>query len=176
MRRNCPHCVAQVESCAINLSGASLGDRDFTEMLMQSIRSAPLAPSQLRFEVTETAAIRHLAQARRFMRTVESAGCRFTLDDFGSGLSSFGYLRSLPVDTLKIDGQFVRDIVNDRVDRALVKSINDIGRVLGLVTIAEYVEDEATLELLREIGVDRVQGHYVGYPRAIEELFTSLPA
>ena len=97
-------------------------------------------------------------------------GCRFALDDFGSGLSSFGYLRSLPVATLKIDGQFVRDIARDPVDHALVRSINDIGRVLGLTTVAEYVEDRATLEALRTIDVDFVQGQFPGHPVPIDTL------
>lgn len=169
--RRHPEAARRVDNCAINLSGASLGDAEFTEHVMNQIRGAPLSPAQLRFEVTETAAIGRLAQARHFMRLVQGLGCHFALDDFGSGLSSFGYLRSLPVDTLKIDGQFVRDIVADDVDRALVKSINDIGRVLGLSTIAECVEDVATLDILREIAVDYVQGYFVGHPVPIAELF-----
>lgn len=173
--RNRPEQISKIDSCAINLSGVSLGDIEFTNHVMKLIRSAPLEPSQLRFEITETAAIGHLAQARHFMTRVHSLGCRFSLDDFGSGLSSFGYLRSLPVDTLKIDGQFVRDIVDDRVDRALVKSINEIGRVLDLTTVAECVETEATLEMLRGIGVDYVQGYYTGQPRPLPEMFESNP-
>lgn len=166
-----PDRIQRVESCAVNLSGASLNDKEFTEHLMKLVRDGPVPPSQLRFEITETAAISHLAQARHFMNRLQSLGCRFSLDDFGTGLSSFGYLRSLPVDTLKIDGQFVRDIVDDRVDRALVKSINDIGRVLGMTTVAECVENESTLELLREIGIDYIQGYYSGNPRPLAELF-----
>ena len=162
-----PDAAADVDSCAINLSGSSLGDQEFADHLVGAVRGSPLDPAQLRFEVTETTAIGHLTHARRFMRRVQALGCRFALDDFGSGLSSFGYLRSLPVDTLKIDGQFVRDIRRDQVDHALVKSINDIGRVLGLSTVAEFVEDEATLALLRDIGVDYVQGHHMGVPHPI---------
>jgi len=169
-RKN-PAAARQVDSCAINLSGASLGDTEFTEHVMNEIRGAPLSPAQLQFEITETAAIGRLTQAGHFMRLVRGLGCRFALDDFGSGLSSFGYLRSLPVDTLKIDGQFVRDIIADDVDRALVKSINDIGHVLGLHTIAECVEDETTLALLRDMGVDYVQGWHVGSPVPLAELF-----
>lgn len=169
--RNHPETLSEIESCAINLSGNSLGDAEFTEHMMTLIRGAPLAPSQLRFEITETAAIGHLAQARYFMRRLQSLGCNFSLDDFGAGLSSFGYLRSLPVDTLKIDGQFVRDIVDDRVDRALVQSINEIGRVLDLTTIAECVENETTMEMLQNIGVDYVQGYYTGKPRPLLKFF-----
>ena len=166
-----PEHVARVGACAINLSGNSLDDHEFTEQLIEAMRGAPLAPRQLRFEVTETAAISHLSQAGRFMERVESLGCGFALDDFGSGLSSFGYLRSLPVDTLKIDGQFVRDIARDPVDHALVRSINDIGRVLGLATVAEFVADEATLDALRGIGVDYLQGNHLGPAVPIARLF-----
>ncbi|WP_175443096.1 putative bifunctional diguanylate cyclase/phosphodiesterase [Halofilum ochraceum] len=168
--RHHPELVARIDACAINLSGTSVDDPEFAEHLVTDLRSAPLSPSQLRFEITETAAIGHLAQASRFMRRLATLGCRFALDDFGSGLSSFGYLRSLPVDTLKIDGQFVRDIARDPVDHALVRSINDIGRVLGLTTVAEYVEDRATLEALRSIDVDFVQGHFSGQPVPIDTL------
>ncbi len=174
--RERPALLGRVDSCAINLSGASLGDKEFAEHITRRIREAPLAPKHLRFEITETAAIGYLPQARHFMSVIESLGCCFSLDDFGSGLSSFGYLRSLPVDTLKIDGQFVRDIAHDRVDRALVKSINEIGRVLGLTTIAESVEDGATLETLRDIGVDRVQGFHIGHPGPLAEIFESTAA
>ena len=166
-----PGYVNQTETCTINLSAASLGDAEFMDHLLNRIRNAPLDPSMLRFEITETAAIGHLAQARNFMRSLEAVGCNFSLDDFGSGLSSFGYLRSLPVDTLKIDGQFIRDMAADQVDHALVKSIKEIARVLDLTTVAECVEDQETLELLRDIGVDFVQGHYLGYPRPLAEIY-----
>ncbi len=166
----------QVASCAVNLSGTSLDDSEFTQALIRDIRGAPLAPRQLRFEITETAAIGHLAQARQFMERLESLGCRLALDDFGSGLSSFGYLRALPVDTLKIDGQFIRDIVDDRVDRAMVRSIHEVARVLGLETVAEFVENQATREVLDGIGVDYVQGHSIGPARPLEELFEHQPA
>lgn len=168
-RRN-PEMVPRIDACAINLSGTSVDDPEFAAQLVAALGTAPLAPAQLRFEITETAAIGHLAQASRFMKRLASLGCRFALDDFGSGLSSFGYLRSLPVDTLKIDGQFVRDIARDPVDHALVRSINDIGRVLGLKTVAEYVEDQATLDALRTIDVDFVQGHFPGRPVPIDTL------
>jgi len=166
-----PGYAQQTETCAINLSGASLGDTEFKSHLLNRLQKASLDTSMLRFEITETAAIGHLAQARSFMRSLESVGCHFSLDDFGSGLSSFAYLRSLPVDTLKIDGQFIRDMAHDQVDHALVKSIKEIGRVLGLITVAECVEDDATLELLRDIGVDFVQGYHLGYPRPLAEIY-----
>ncbi len=104
-----------------------------------------------------------------FMGALKGQGCRFALDDFGSGLSSFAYLKSLPVDFLKIDGKFVKDIVDDDVDLALVRSINDVAKVMGKWTIAESVENEAILEKLREIGVDYAQGYGIGHPTPIEE-------
>ena len=105
-----------------------------------------------------------------FMQTLRARGCRFALDDFGSGLASFGYLKTLPVDFLKIDGQFVRDIADDAIDRALVRSINDIGKVMGKQTIAEFVESDAVLACLRAIGVDHAQGHAVARPRPLGEI------
>jgi EAL domain-containing protein (putative c-di-GMP-specific phosphodiesterase class I) len=114
--------------------------------------------------VTETAAISDIVQATRFICTLRERGCLFALDDFGSGFSSFTYLKSLPVDFVKIDGSFVRDIANDSVDLAMVKSINDIGHVLGKKTIAEFVEDESVLALLKAVGVDYAQGYEIGRP------------
>ena len=111
-----------------------------------------------------------LEASRRFILELTSLGCQFALDDFGSGLSSFGYLRSLPVDYLKIDSIFVRDLCRSEVDQAIVASINNIAHIMGLKTVAEFVEDQATLELLRQIGVDHVQGYLLGKPQPLEQL------
>jgi EAL domain-containing protein (putative c-di-GMP-specific phosphodiesterase class I) len=116
------------------------------------------------FEITETAAIANLSGAMRFIEVLRRIGCRFALDDFGSGLSSFAYLKSLPVDFLKIDGVFVKDIVEDPIDRELVRSINEIGHVMGKRTIAEFVENREILAALGEIGVDYAQGFELGKP------------
>ena len=119
--------------------------------------------------MTETAAIENLPAATRFIKALKAIGCVFSLDDFGSGLSSFAYLKNLPVDILKIDGMFVRDIVNDPIELAMVRSINEIGHVMGKQTVAEFVEDQAIFDKLRETGVDYAQGYVVGRPRPIEE-------
>jgi EAL domain-containing protein (putative c-di-GMP-specific phosphodiesterase class I) len=122
------------------------------------------------FEITETAAIGNLAVVNSFIDAMRSFGCSFALDDFGSGLSSFTYLKNLKVDFLKIDGAFVRDITNNPVDRSMVEAIHRIGHQMGLKTVAEYVESDQTLALLREIGVDYVQGNGVHSPEPLENL------
>jgi len=152
---------------AINLSGTSLGDADFLRFVREEISGWRVAPQVLCFEVTETAAINNLGHAIRFMNTLRALGCRFALDDFGSGVSSFGYLKNLPVDFLKIDGEFVRDIARDSVDRAMVTAICGVGRAMGIPTIAEWVENDAVLRVLRELGVDYAQGYAVAPPRRI---------
>jgi EAL domain-containing protein (putative c-di-GMP-specific phosphodiesterase class I) len=156
------------ESCfAINLSGQSLGDEAFLDYVLEEIETTGVSPRRVCFEITETAAVGNLAQAVRFIGTLKELGCRFVLDDFGSGLSSFAYLKNLQVDFLKIDGAFVRDMIGSPVQRALVESIHQIGQVLGIRTIAESVEDRATLEVLREIGVDYAQGYGIAVPEPL---------
>ena len=158
--------------CAINLSGHSLNEEAFLEFINQKLKDSPIPPDKICFEITETVAISNFSRARDFMKDLKAQGCQFALDDFGSGLSSFGYLKNLPVDFLKIDGVFVKDILDDPLSLALVKSINEIGQVMGIRTIAEYVENEAILEKLRKIGVDYAQGFAIDRPRPIEELLT----
>ena len=137
--------------------------------VQERLERSQIPPQQICFEVTETAAIANLSRAMVFMRALKERGCQFALDDFGSGLSSFAYLKTLPVDYLKIGGAFVKDIVDDEVDLAMVRSINDVGKVMGKRTIAEFVESEAILEKLREIGVDHAQGYGTGRPAPIRE-------
>ena len=156
--------------CAINLSGLSLGDDAFLTHVVSLIQESGIPPAKFCFEITETAAIANLTKATLFIRTLKGLGCQFALDDFGSGLSSFAYLKTLPVDYLKIDGVFVKDIENDPIDLAMVKSINDIGKVMGKRTIAEFVESETILSKLVEIGVDYAQGFHMGEPLALEQL------
>jgi EAL domain-containing protein (putative c-di-GMP-specific phosphodiesterase class I) len=152
----------------INLSGQSLSDDGFLAFLLAEIAASGVAPARLCFEITETTAVATLDSAMRFIRALKQRGCRFLLDDFGSGWSSFAYLKNLPVDFVKIDGSFVADMVHDALDRAMVSSINDIGHAMGIRTIAEFVEDRATLEALRAIGVDYAQGYALGRPRPLD--------
>lgn len=123
------------------------------------------------FEVTETAAISNLNQATDFLLKLRSKGCKIALDDFGSGLSSFAYLKSLPIDFIKIDGYFVKDIAIDHIDKAFVEAINKIGLVMGLATIAEFVEDDTILQILTEINVDYAQGYGIHKPCPFDEVF-----
>jgi diguanylate cyclase (GGDEF)-like protein/PAS domain S-box-containing protein len=153
--------------CTINLSGVSIADEDFLRFMLDSIDDRGVEANRICLEITETAAIQNLSKATRFIEQLRDYGCCFALDDFGSGLSSFAYLKNLPVDFLKIDGFFVRDMVEDRINYELVKSINDVGQVMGKRTIAEFVENAATLRALREIGVDYAQGFDIAKPRPI---------
>jgi EAL domain-containing protein (putative c-di-GMP-specific phosphodiesterase class I) len=157
-----PEHLDRLHLCGINLSGLTLGDPEFLPYLIELFRSGPVPPEKICFEVTETAAIANLSNAMAFFNAVRALGCRFALDDFGSGLSSFAYLKNLPVDYIKIDGMFVRDILNDPIDLAMVRSIHEIARVMGKRTIAEFVEQDAIRDRLSEIGVDFVQGAAIG--------------
>ena len=153
-----------IETCSINLSGASVGDEGFLEFLQTQAAVAGVPYNVFCFEVTETVAVANLDKAADFIRRLGMLGCRFSLDDFGSGMSSFGYLKHLPVDYLKIDGAFVKDMLDDPIDRAMVEAINHIGHVMGKKTIAEFVENVQTLEALRNIGVDYGQGYGIAKP------------
>ncbi len=155
---------------AINLSGQSLGNQALLEFIIANMLEYQIHPSKIRFEVTETAAISNVQNAHNFLATLKEHGCLLALDDFGSGLSSFAYLKNLPVDKLKIDGMFVKDIVVDPIDEAMVRSINDIGHVMGMETIAEFVENDDILQRLKEIGIDYAQGYGIGKPQPIDTL------
>jgi diguanylate cyclase (GGDEF)-like protein len=144
---------------SINLSGQTMGNQDMLKFIINKMDETGVNAEQIIFEVTETAAIENIATATSFMLTLRGCGFRFSLDDFGSGLSSFCYLKKLPVEFLKIDGTFIRDILSDPVDYAMVKSITELGQLLGKQTIAEYVETLQVAEALRAIGVDFMQGH-----------------
>lgn len=151
-------------SLAINLSGLSLLDTTLPAYIREQLQLTGVDPTHVCFEITETAAIAHLTTAVDFIKEVRASGCRFALDDFGSGMSSFNYLKNLPVDYLKIDGAFVKDIVDDPLDHTFVETINRIGQAMGMKTIAEFVENDAILERLREIGVDYAQGYGIAKP------------
>jgi two-component system CheB/CheR fusion protein len=156
--------------CAINLSGHSVGEPSFLNYVVSQLKRHELRADRICFEITETVAIANLNQARTMIETLGDMGCRFALDDFGSGMSSFGYLRNLPVDYLKIDGLFVKDIAHDPTDLALVRSINDIAHVMGKRTIAEFVESQEILDHLKHIGVDYAQGNFLAEPVPVAEL------
>jgi len=155
---------------SVNLSGMSLSNRDFLNFIVTRIKQYQINPELLCFEITETAAISHLSTAIHFMNVLKKLGCSFALDDFGSGLSSFSYLTSLPVDYLKIDGTFVMDIDKDPMHYAMVKSINEVGQVMGIKTIAEYAASESIIRSLREVGVDNAQGYAIARPVPLASL------
>ena len=150
---------------AINVSGMSIADERFLEFVREQFRRYPMPPRSVCFELTETAAVANFDKAARFFGEMKSLGCLFSLDDFGAGMSSFGYLRHLPVDFIKIDGSFVKDLADDPVDLATVRAINDVGHVMGKQTIAEFVDGETGLDALREIGVDYAQGNWISPPQ-----------
>lgn len=156
--------------CAINLSGQSIGDEKFLAFVIKQIKETGVAAQKICFEITETAAITNLSSALHFIAEVKKLGCRFSLDDFGSGMSSYAYLKSMPVDFLKIDGGFVKDMLDDPIDSAMVEAINNIGHVMGIKTIAEYVENDLILEKLRSMGVDYGQGYGIAMPSPLENL------
>ena len=155
--------------CSINLSGHSLGDEAFLEFVNRVFDETQIQREKICFEITESAAIANFAGATRFINTLSSSGCRFALDGFGSGLSSFSYLRNLLVSFLKIDGTLVKQIIDDPIDLSLVESINRIAKVMGKRTIAKSVENDQILERVREIGIDYAQGYRVSVPRPIAE-------
>lgn len=155
------------ETWAINVSGASLGNERFIAFVVAELKRLAAPPDSVCFEITETAAISDISHAMGFIRAVKSMGCRLALDDFGSGMSSFSYLKRLPVDYLKIDGAFVRDILTDRADLAVVESVNRIAHSLGLETVAEFVESEGAATLLRTLGVDYLQGYFIHRPEPL---------
>jgi diguanylate cyclase (GGDEF)-like protein/PAS domain S-box-containing protein len=153
--------------CALNLSGSSLGDEMFLSFVLDEFDRTGAPADRIAFEITETAAIKDMPRARRFLETLNARGCRFALDDFGAGLSSFSYLKMLPVDLVKIDGSFIRNLNNDPVNITLVRAIVEISRVMGKKTVAESVETAGVADALRELGVDYLQGFGIGLPELL---------
>ncbi len=165
--------VAEIDCLSVNLSGQSVGDRAFHAWAYAVLEGAGEAIRQrLCFEITETAAITNMADAASFVERVRASGVRIALDDFGAGASSFGYLKNLPVDYLKIDGQFVRDLVNDRLDEAAVRCFIDVAKTLGVQTVAEFVDQPALLARLSDMGADFAQGYLIHQPSPIEDLLS----
>jgi diguanylate cyclase (GGDEF)-like protein len=167
-----PSYFASVGGFAINLSATSLSNPEVMAYLQQALLSSKFPTSKITFEITETAAIQSYGAAQDFIREIRRFGCKFSLDDFGSGFTSYAHLKNLLTDALKIDGSFIKDMLENPGDYAMVKSMNDIGHSLGLLTVAEYVESPMILEALREIGVDYAQGYAIHKPYRIDELLS----
>ncbi len=159
---------------SINLSGQSLSDDDILAFIETEIRQASIPASALGFEVTESAAVSNLKNAQQLIDALRRRGCKISLDDFGAGLSSFAYLKNFHVDTLKIDGSFIRDIAENRISESMVAAITQVAKVMELETVAEYVENEATRKRVREIGVNFAQGHAIGRPQRLEDVLEAL--
>ncbi len=159
---------------AMNLSGQSLGDDDFLKFIEQEIDNSSIPESSLCFEITESAAVSNLMKAQSFIDRLRKRGCQISLDDFGAGLSSFAYLKNFNVDTLKIDGGFIRDITDNRISESMVAAITQVAKVMGLKTVAEYVESEKTRQLICDLGVDFAQGHIIGKPITLDSVLADL--
>ncbi|MEJ5125995.1 EAL domain-containing protein [Comamonas sp. MYb21] len=164
-----------ISCCAINLSGTSLGDERLLDFLQEQIALYGVDPRTLCFEITETAAITHLPNAIRLVKALKAIGCRFSMDDFGAGVSSFGSLKNLPVDFLKIDGAIVADMLNEPAHRAMVDAINHLGHALGMKTIAEFASSPEIVDTLRGMGIDYAQGYAVGRPQPFSDTTEALP-
>jgi len=165
-----PDFLERLHLCSINLSGPSMVDDKVLSFIIEKLTQFNIPAKKICFEITETAAIANLNSANHFISALKEEGCLFALDDFGSGLSSFAYLKALPVDFLKIDGAFVKDIENEQSDLAIVKSIHEIGRALNKLTIAEFVENESIQQILKGIGVNYAQGYGIKRPRPLIEM------
>ncbi|MDX1693607.1 MAG: GGDEF domain-containing phosphodiesterase, partial [Ketobacteraceae bacterium] len=159
-----------LEACHINISGRSFDHEDFTQFVLNTLANYKVPGNKLCFEITETAAISNLTDVQQFMTTLSEAGASFALADFGVGLSSFAYLKQFPVEYLKIDGSFVRHMAKDKTDRAMVRAINDIGQTLGKQLVAEFVEDQESLEWLKKMGVQYAQGFHLHRPERFEQV------
>jgi EAL domain-containing protein (putative c-di-GMP-specific phosphodiesterase class I) len=163
--------AARTDLCLqINLSGRSVGDPRLIVEVEALIQRYGVNPEQLTFEITETALIGNLSEARHFADRVRDLGCELALDDFGSGYASFRYLRLFPIDLVKIDGDYVVDLVDNPQDQVLVRALVQVCQAYGIHTVAEFVQDEPTLRMLREFGVDYVQGYLIGRPEPVDEL------
>ncbi|MCP5160781.1 MAG: DUF1631 family protein [Hahellaceae bacterium] len=165
-----PQRAAKMHGVSINLSGTSMNDESFLSFVLGELASCSVEKEKICFEITETAAVTSLSDASDFMKQIKKTGCKFSLDDFGTGLSSYAYIQKLPIDYIKIDGVFIKNIVNNQKDQALVRSINELAHFMGLETIAEFVENEEILAMLRDIGVDYAQGYGIHKPAPLATL------
>jgi len=174
LRELAPDVLARLDRCFVNLSATTIEDEDFPAFVARLVEDAGVAPALLGFEVTETAALRRIPVARGVMDELIALGCRFALDDFGQGVSSYGHVRELPVEWLKIDGAFIQDMAKNALDRAMVESINQIAHLLGLETVAESVSSPVLLEMVRGAGIDWAQGDHLAPPQPIGALLARL--
>jgi diguanylate cyclase (GGDEF)-like protein/PAS domain S-box-containing protein len=165
-------CNSNCPDCFINISGGTLTHDRTIPLVKMLMEKYEIRPSKISFEVTETVAIQNLSSALKVIRELHDFGCRFALDDFGSGLSSFGYLKNLPVDYLKIDGMFIKDMVTDSLDRGMVEAIKTVADTMRLTTIAEFVENDAIMEELRQMGIDLAQGYGIAHPKPLEDFIS----
>ena len=165
--------MERLEHCSINLSSASLKTETLLDFVYRQFDEFGVPPRKVCFEITETSAVQSVAQARWLMQELGTLGCRFALDDFGSGMASYSHLRDLPVHYVKIDRHFVRDISVSALDRAIVSSITQISHMLGIQTVAEGVETEASEAELKSLGVDFAQGYLYGRPQRLQDLCAS---
>lgn len=165
------HRLDRLESASINLSGNTLGQESFLQFVVGELEIHRPPCDKICFEITETVAISNLRHAQRLFSTLAQMGCKFSLDDFGTGMSSYGYLKDLPVDYVKIDGIFVKEVLSDRVHAKLVQSITDIAHAMGIECVAEYVENAQICDRIMAMGVDYAQGHYIGEARPLDRLF-----
>src|ERR1700690_1401993 len=154
-------------SVAINIAGQTLADSEFLEFVVDCFDRTGANPSEICFEVTESSAVANLDHARRFIAVLHGMGCEFALDDFGSGLSSFSTLRTLPMDFLKIDGSFIRNLAGDSVNQAMVAAMIELSRSLNFRIVAEQVEDQTSLDAVKRMGIDFVQGFVIGRPQPL---------
>jgi len=169
-----PDVIENLSMCSINLSGHSMGNKEFVDFLIHELQTSSVPCNKICLEITETAAMSNMNQAIELFTQLKQLGCLIALDDFGSGLSSFGYLKKLPVDIVKIDGLFVRDMDVNEMDHLMVRSINDLARQMGKKTVAEFVENTQIIDLLFELGVDYAQGYVIGKPKPLPELVEEL--
>lgn len=170
-----PEFLATIQFFSINLSGQSLVNHELRDYILSELEETGIPAEKVCFEITETSAISNLAVAFEFMLVLKEKGCRFALDDFGSGFSSLLYLKNLPVDYLKIDGSFIKNMTRESIDYAMVKSINEMSQAIGMETVAEFAENDEILQLLKDIGIDYAQGYSVGKPLSLTAFFSRMP-
>jgi EAL domain-containing protein (putative c-di-GMP-specific phosphodiesterase class I) len=162
----------ELNHIAINLSAQAFKDDNLVPTILENLKATGVDPKRITFELTESASLFNLHITQRVIAELHKLGCSFSVDDFGSGFSSFAYLKDLPADYIKLDGSFIQNLHRDKIDQTLVKSMIQVIQALGKKAVAEYVENEAILDILKTMGIDFVQGYHIGHPLPIAQLFT----